>query len=167
MERHTLPTLSYHRMRLCGRWIKLKQLFQTLVNLLSSYFCLCETHGLERKYTLYTVYIAPRHGRDKHNTSVKNVISFEFSQYFWHFSYISVSFVLDQSVSNQVNKFHLYSRFNMEFPSSADWYRHPVSRYHLYYVTLKQQAIIRLIGLSDYQREIPPMSPGVNINRNQ
>ena len=42
-----------------------------------------------------------------------------------------------------------------------------VSLYHLYYVTLKQQAIIRLIGLSDYQREIPPMSPGVNINRNQ
>ena len=42
-----------------------------------------------------------------------------------------------------------------------------VSRYHLYYVTLKQQAIIRLIGLSDYQREIPLMSLGVNINGNQ
>ena len=27
-------------------------------------------------------------------------------------------------------------------------------------------AIIRLIGLSDYQREILRMSPGVNINRN-
>ena len=30
------------------------------------------TRGLKRKYTLSTVYIASRHGRDKHNTSVKN-----------------------------------------------------------------------------------------------
>ena len=139
---------------------KLKHRVPTLVYLLSSYFKPFNTHG-----------------RDKHNTSEKNVI-FEFSQYFWHFSFISVFendipfFWINRSHTKLTNSIFIHV---LRGVSMTSWLIQcngiliigSVSRYHLYYVTLKQWAIIRLIGLSDYQREIPPMSPGVNINRNE
>ena len=45
------------------------------------------------------------------------------------------------------------------------YYRIGVSLSSLFCHT-KAKAIIRLIGLSNYQREILPMSPGVNSNQN-
>ena len=108
------------------------------------------------------MYIASRHGRDKHNTSVKNVISFEFSQYFD----TSVTSLGLEPFTNSIF-IHVFTRSSHDQLIDKGILIGSVSRYHLYYVTLKQQAIIRLIGLSDYQREIPPMSPGVNINQNQ
>ena len=73
-----------------------------------------------------------------------------------------LSFILDRSASNKVNKFNLYSHFYAKFSriaSTISWLIMAdfciliigsLSPYHPYHVTLKQKAIIRLFSLLDY-----------------
>ena len=111
IERQTLPLCPIIE---CTLWIEtafsdfgvfVKKLFFAFAGHAFNY-------GRKRKYTLYIVNIASRHGRDKRSSHPRKTSSpLSFRYIFWHFSFISASFVWNQSVSNQVNKFDLYSRF--------------------------------------------------------